>query len=128
MPFIGKVVLINGASAGIGAACAEFFARKGALLALVGQNADKFDRIVERIKECGVDMEPLIIIADVSVDAERIMSETIEKYNHLDILINNAGFAMVGFLETLKMEDYDSIMAANVSFQSVNYCNVIELN
>lgn len=115
MPFIGKVILITGASGGIGAACAEYFAQKGALLALVGRNADKFEQVVERIKESGVEMEPLIIIADVSVDAERIMSETIEKYDHLDILINNAGFGMVGSLETIKMEDYDSLMATNVS-------------
>ncbi|XP_055300719.1 uncharacterized oxidoreductase TM_0325-like [Sitodiplosis mosellana] len=114
MPFIGKVVLITGASGGIGASCAEYFAKKGALLALVGRNAEKFERVVERIKESGVELEPLVIIADVSVDAERIISETIEKYEHLDILINNAGFSLGGTLETLKMDDYDAMMNTNV--------------
>lgn len=42
------------------------------------------------------------------------MSETIEKYGHLDILINNAGFSIYGSIETLTMEHYDSIMATNV--------------
>ncbi|XP_031626743.1 uncharacterized protein LOC116343020 [Contarinia nasturtii] len=114
MPFIGKVILITGASSGIGAAAAEYFAKKGALLALVGRNAEKFEKVLDKIKASEIDLEPLVILADVSIDAERIMSETIEKYGHLDILINNAGFSIQGTIETLQMDDYDSMMATNV--------------
>lgn len=63
MPFIGKVILITGASGGIGAAAAEYFAKKGALLALVGRNAEKFENVIEKIKANGVDLEPLVILA-----------------------------------------------------------------
>lgn len=70
--------------------------------------------LLEKIKESGVDLEPLVILADVCVDAERIMNETIEKYGHLDILVNNVGVASLGTLETLKMEDFDSAMTTNV--------------
>lgn len=114
MPFIGKVVLITGATGGIGAACAEFFAKKGALLSLVGRNEERFASILDTINECGVEMEPLAIVADVTVDAERIVNETIEKYGRLDILINCAGFATFGSIETTTMEQYDAIMACNV--------------
>lgn len=114
MPFIGKVILITGANSGIGAACSEFFANKGALLALVGRNPDKFEQVMEKIQDSGVEMEPLVILADVTTDAERIISETIEKYGRLDILINNAGFGIFGSIETTKMEDFDAIMATNV--------------
>lgn len=129
-----------GAIGAIGTECARFFANKGikkvssfslsfvyligklfknvndlgALLALVGRNREKFELLLEKIKESGVDLEPLLIIADVCFDAERIITETIEKYGRLDILINNAGFAIAGTLETLKMDDYDSMMATNV--------------
>lgn len=113
MPFIGKVILITGASSGIGAALAEFFAKKGALLALTARSAEKFEKVVENIRKSGVELEPLVILADVTTDAERIINETIDKYGHLDILINNAGFATYGTIETLKMEDYDSMMATN---------------
>lgn len=81
----------------------------GALLALVGRNADKFDIVVERIKENGVDLEPLVIIGDVSIDAARIIDETIERYGHLDIVINNAGFALQSTLEHIKLDEYDLI-------------------
>lgn len=80
MLFAEKVILITGASSGIGAACAEFFAKEGAKLALVGRNAGKFQVVVERIKELGVKEKPLIVLADVSTDAERIIAETIERY------------------------------------------------
>lgn len=113
MPFIGKVILITGASSGIGAACAKYFAKKGALLALVGRNEEKFGKVVEKMRECGVELEPLVILADVTTDAERIINETIDKYGHLDILINNAGFSIYGTIDSLKMEDYDAMMATN---------------
>lgn len=114
MPFIGKVILITGASSGIGAACAKYFAKKGALLALVARNADKFQNFIENLKKCGVEFEPMIILADVRVDAGRIVSETVEMYGHLDILINNAGISISGSLENMTMQDYDAMMANNV--------------
>lgn len=114
MAFQGTIILITGASSGIGQACAEFFAKENALLSLVGRNRKKFEVVCERIKALGVENEPLIIEADVSVDFERIMSETIEKYQSLDVLINNAGFVVPGTLETTQMDDYDAMFATNL--------------
>lgn len=107
MSFTDKVILITGANSGIGQAAAEFFAKEGAKLSLVGRRAEKFESVVANIKNSGIDEEPLIIAADVATDAERIISETIEKYSRLDVLINNAGFLVYGTLEDMKMEDYD---------------------
>lgn len=114
MSFEGKVILITGASSGIGAACAVHLAKAGALLALVGRNEEKLAKVAEKIKENGIETEPLIILADVSVDAERIVSETIEKYDCIDVLINNAGFGKQAPLETTSLDDYDAMMATNV--------------
>lgn len=91
MSFKDKVILITGATSGIGAACAQYFAKQGALLALVGRNAERFDKVVQKIKEFGAEPEPLVIMADITIDSERIMSDTLRKYDRLDILINNAG-------------------------------------
>lgn len=114
MLFEDKVILITGASSGIGAACAIRLAKEGAQLALVGRNEEKFAKVAEKMKEVGIETEPLIILADVSVDAERIVAETIEKYERIDILINNAGFGRQGTLETASMDDYDAVMGTNV--------------
>lgn len=114
MSFVNKVIIITGCTSGIGAACAEYFAKEGASLALVGRNKENFKNIVDKIKAIGVKTEPLEILADVSVDADRIISETIKKYNRLDVLINNAGFAIRGTVENTKLEDFDALMATNV--------------
>lgn len=109
MAFVNKVVLITGASSGIGSKCAEYYAKEGALLALVGRNADKFESVIDRIKESGVETEPLVILADVSVDAKRIIDETISKYGRLDILINNAGLLIIGSIDAMQMQDFDGM-------------------
>lgn len=59
------------------------------MLSTVGRNMDKFEVVLERIKVLGVKDEPLIILGDFSLDFERIISETIEKYRGLDVLIHN---------------------------------------
>lgn len=99
---------------GIGAVAAEYFAKEGALLALVGRNAEKFEKVLANIKANDIETEPLIILADVTIDAERIINETIDKYNRLDILINNAAFGNHASIETLNIDDFDTMMATNV--------------
>lgn len=112
--FEQKVVLISGASSGIGAACAFYFAKQGALLALVGRNAERIENVAAKIRESGVEVEPLVILADISIESEQIISATIEKYGRLDILINNAGFAIPGSIESTRIEDFDAIFSTNV--------------
>jgi len=114
MAFAGKVILITGASSGIGAASAEYFAKEGALLSLVGRNAKKFEKVINNIKDSGIETEPLVILADVSIDAKRIVNETITKYGKLDVLINNAAFSIAAPIESIKKEDFDAIFATNV--------------
>lgn len=114
MPFADKVILITGGNSGIGADCAQFFAKEGAKLALVGRSAEKFETVIGQIKDSGIEMEPLVILADVSTDAERIIAETIDKYERIDILINNAGFAIFDSLDAMNMQDYDAMIATNV--------------
>lgn len=113
MSFADKVIIITGAGSGIGAACAEHFAKQGALLALIGRSPRKFEKVLVKIKAYDVNAEPLVILADVRFDAERIICETIEKYGKLDILINNAGFGNHATIESIKLEDFDGIMATN---------------
>lgn len=114
MSFQGKVVLITGASSGIGTACASYFAKEGALLALVGRNAERSAQVAETIRQSGVKIPPLVILADISIDSKRIISETIAKYGRLDILINNAGFSIPGTIENTRVEDFDSVFGTNV--------------
>lgn len=114
MAFTDKVILITGASSGIGAEIAVNLAREDAKLAIVGRNARKFEKVLERINETRTRNMPLLILGDVTTDAERIITETVEKFGKIDVLINNAGFAILTDVENLKIDDYDAIMMTNV--------------
>jgi len=81
----GKVVLITGASEGIGAACAAEFAASGARLALTARNEDKLRRSAPR--------DSFLVTGDLTSDTDRrtIIDRTLAHYGAIDILINNAG-------------------------------------
>lgn len=79
MNFEEKVVLITGASSGIGADAAIHLAKLGAKVAIVGRNQKRLNEVAEQIKRSGAPT-PLPIIADVTKDAERIVAETIKHW------------------------------------------------
>lgn len=86
-----KVVLITGASAGIGEAVARAAATKGYTLALTARRADRLERLSGEL-----DVESLVIPAALEDPAtpERVVSEVVGRFGRLDVLINNAGFGL----------------------------------
>ncbi|XP_037033532.1 3-oxoacyl-[acyl-carrier-protein] reductase FabG-like [Bradysia coprophila] len=114
--FNGKVVLITGASSGIGAGTAEYFAKLGATLALTGRNADNLNATIEKCVTSDSTPRPLSIIADITIesDATMIIEKVIAAFGKLDVLINSAGILDRGTIETTSLEQYDKVMDANV--------------
>jgi len=112
MAFTGKVVLITGASSGIGAETAKKLASQGARLILSGRNVESLNIVAEK---CGTG-NTFVVPADVTKEAdnERLISETIKKYDRLDVLINNAGILESGTIETTSLEQYDRVMSTNI--------------
>lgn len=113
MSFLNKVILITGASSGIGAHAAIHLAKKGGSIAMVGRNQERLNAVSEQIKSDG-SPDPLIIVADVSTDAERIINETIKHFSKLNVLINNAGLLSVNSIENIDMNEFDRVMNTNV--------------
>ncbi|MGN0205416.1 MAG: SDR family NAD(P)-dependent oxidoreductase, partial [Coprococcus sp.] len=86
-----KVVVVTGASSGIGEKTAEVLASEGAKVVLAARRAEKLKAVEQRIIENGG--EAFSVSADVSVreDCDRVVEETIAKYGRIDVLVNNAG-------------------------------------
>ena len=92
--FRNKVVIITGASTGIGAATAREFAAHGSKVMLAARSEEKLSAIVQEITE--LKQEASFVVTDVSRedDCKKLVEKTIEKYGTVDILINNAGISM----------------------------------
>lgn len=114
MNFAGKVVLITGASSGIGAATAIKFAKYGACLALNGRNVENLKKVAEQCSTTG--SKPALVVGDISkeTDTERVWCETLDKYGKLDVLVNNAGIIETGSIESTSLEQYDRVMNTNL--------------
>lgn len=113
MSFVNKVILITGASSGIGAGAAIHLARKGASIALVGRNQNRLNDVKEQITNAG-GPNPLVISADINTDADRIMKETSDRFGKLDVLINNAGTFGHSSIVDVDMDEYDRIINTNI--------------
>jgi len=120
MDFKNKVVLITGASSGIGKQTAIEFAKLGSNIILVARRKDKLEQVENELKQFNVNT--LVCTCDVSKkDQVEIMSKTVlEKFNSIDILINNAGFAIYGSVFDLSIEEIESQMKTN--YFGMIYC------
>lgn len=106
-----KVIIITGASQGIGLAAAKLLSEKGAKVVLAARSEDKLNEISKDIKNSF----PIKTDVTKEEDAKRLVDETIEKFGRIDILINNAGQGMHGFsVEETNLDDYRKIMELNV--------------
>ncbi|KAJ9578656.1 hypothetical protein L9F63_005146 [Diploptera punctata] len=116
MAFKGRVVLITGASSGIGAATAVHFSLLGASLSLTGRNEENLNKVAEQCQTMSDQPKPYLIIGDVTneSDAKNILESTIKHFGKLDILINNAGILESGSIENTSLEQYDKIFNTNV--------------
>ncbi|XP_034665675.1 cyclopentanol dehydrogenase-like [Drosophila subobscura] len=113
--FKDKVIIVTGASSGIGAGTAVHLARLGGLLTIVGRNVEKLKVTAEEIVAAG-GAPALLIAADMNKesDVDQIVSATLAKHGRLDVLVNNAGILELGTIENTSLEQYDRLMNTNV--------------
>ena len=105
------VVVITGASSGIGAALAELLASRGASVALVARRQKALEAVAAR---CG--KQALAIVADVTRrdDVKRVVRESIARFGRIDVWVNNVGQGITRPPSQLTDQDIDDIMRVNV--------------
>src|ERR1051325_597694 len=115
MPIEPRVVVITGASEGIGAALAERLAADGCRLALVSRRRDKLDEVANRAQAAG-SPRAIAIPTDVRDRGAvgRLADATIDSFGHFDVWVNNAGRGILRHVLDLTDADVDEMMAVNL--------------
>lgn len=111
--FEGKVVVVTGASRGIGFACASAFLQEGAKVVVVARNPDRLGVAVARLHSAG-EFPPQAVVADLSrpEDAWRLADEVAERFGTPDVLVNSAGAAKRTLPENLEPAAWRAAMEA----------------
>ena len=109
-----KVAVVTGASSGLGHDAAVMYAEYGADLALLDLNKNDLEKVKEEIEKLG--RKVIAIECDVTKEEEvkSAVSKVLEVFSHIDILLNNAGIAVRGGVETLTEDEWDKSFNVNV--------------
>ncbi len=121
MELEGKVAIVTGASRGIGRAIAVNLAEAGAKIAAVYQhNKDKADELASQIDAAGGTCLPIQVNVAEEKDVTALVQQTLDQFGRIDILINNAGITRDGLVMRMKIEDWQQVIAVNLS--GMFYC------
>ena len=111
MPFKDKAIIITGGGGGIGLATAKRFASEGATIVLADLNADALHTAEAEVRKAGA---PAVwcSVCDVSNEAQvaDTVSGTVQRYGHVDVIVNNAGLMLFKPLEDQTLEDWQKIL------------------
>lgn len=115
----GKIVIVTGASSGIGKAAAALFAQNGATVIAVGRNEKELVALQDSLGSKRENVK--IHLADVNEysQIDRMVSETVQAFGKIDVLVNSAGIIKNGTIENTTLDEWDKMM--NVNLRSVFY-------
>ena len=110
----GKVVVITGASSGLGEAAARHLSAHGASLALGARRADRLQSLARELTERGG--RALAIETDVTRcdQVKRLVDTAVQTFGRVDVMINNAGLMPQSLLERLKIDEWDRMIDVNI--------------
>ena len=113
-PFFENVIIITGASVGIGREMAFQLAEQGAWLALAARRADQLEQVAEECRQRGA--RAIAVATDVADEAQcaALIEASVAEYGRIDTLVNNAGITMTARFDEMKsLEPFDTVMRVN---------------
>ena len=110
----GKVVVITGASSGIGEATALLLAERGAKVVLGARGLDRLEALADRIARAGGGTVYARTDVKRREDLSNLVRLACERYGKLDVLVNNAGIMPVSPLDDLRVEDWEEMIDVNI--------------
>jgi 3-oxoacyl-[acyl-carrier protein] reductase len=109
-----KVALVTGASRGLGKAIALALADQGASIAAVARSEDALKETAEAVRAAGGTLEPYALNVADDAAVEATVEKIAARFQHIDVLVNNAGVTRDGLLMRMKSEDWDIVLNTNL--------------
>ena len=108
-----KVVIITGATSGIGKACAFEYGKKGWVVSVTGRNQSKLDQLSKELTSAGIGHTSILAESSSKSDNQKMVESTIEKHGRIDALIANAGIGMRALFEEMTIDVFEQVMDVN---------------
>jgi NADP-dependent 3-hydroxy acid dehydrogenase YdfG len=109
-----KVVVITGASGGIGASIASLLAQKGANVVLGARRKDRIDQVVEEISAAGGKAIGFAVDVLKRAEMEAFIKGAVENFGRVDVIVNNAGIMPIAPIQLLKVDEWDRQIDVNI--------------
>jgi len=109
-----KVVLITGASSGIGEGCARLLAEKGARVVLGARRVERLEQLVADIRAAGGQAIARRLDVTDAADVQAFADAAMAEYGRIDVLLNNAGVMPLSMLEALKLDEWNRMIDVNI--------------
>jgi NADP-dependent 3-hydroxy acid dehydrogenase YdfG len=110
----GKVVIITGASSGIGEATARLLSAEGALVVVGARRIDKLEALAVELRSTGGKVEVVQVDVSKRDDVDALVEKAVRAYGRVDVMINNAGIMPNSPLDQLKVEDWERMIDVNL--------------
>jgi len=112
--FSKKVTLVTGATSGIGRACALRFARAGASVAAVGRNQEALTALSKEVEKISGTIRTIRADLSQEAEAQHVISQTLDHFGGIDVLVNAAGHISSGTIEETSLEAWDAMLNINL--------------
>ncbi|HXZ10174.1 MAG TPA: SDR family oxidoreductase [Paraburkholderia sp.] len=110
----GKVVVITGASSGLGAATARMLAARGASVVLGARRVEMMNALADEIRAAGGKVEVVATDVTNATQVKNLIDTAVKTFGRLDVLVNNAGLMAIAPMSEVKVDEWDRMIDINV--------------